>query len=135
VLDTHVWLDVALERGRIAPRVLRKLDAAAKANPLYVAAITPWETAMLARAGKVKVAGSTLDWLTRALHITRTAVAALEPAIAVDAVELPAWEHADPADRIIVATARYLGALLMTREGEILDYAAQTKAVRVLEPS
>ncbi|MGH7298624.1 MAG: type II toxin-antitoxin system VapC family toxin [Polyangiaceae bacterium] len=134
VLDTHVWLHVALGRGRFAPRVIRRLDAAAAASLLYVAAITPWEVAMLARAGKVRVAGPTLDWLTRALHATRAAVASFEPAVAVDAVELPAWDHGDPADRIIVATARHLAAVLVTRDGAILDYAARTKAVRVLEP-
>ncbi len=48
---------------------------------------------------------------------------------------LPAWKHADPADRLIVATARHLNALLVTRDGAILDYAEESKAVRTLEPS
>jgi PIN domain nuclease of toxin-antitoxin system len=57
----------------------------------------------------------------------------LEPAIAVDAGELPLF-HGDPADRMIVATARHLRAILVTRDGKILDYALETKNVRVLEP-
>ena len=44
---------------------------------------------MLVSAGKVKVTGPTLDRLTRSLRLTRTAVAPLDPAIAVDAVDLP----------------------------------------------
>lgn len=135
VLDTHVWLDVALGRGRMAPRTMRRLDAAADAGTLYVAAITPWEIAMLARAGKVRVNAPVLDWLVHALHATRTAVAPLEPAIAVDSVELPAWKHPDPADRLIVATARYLRALLVTRDAEILDYAEDSRALQAAEPS
>jgi PIN domain nuclease of toxin-antitoxin system len=136
LLDTHIWLDVALGRERsIAARVLRRLERAAAAGTLYVAAITPWEIGMLARAGKIRVNGSVLEFLTESLRDTRTAVAPLEPAVAVDAVELPAWDHRDPADRMIVATARYLGAVLVTRDTAILDYASSTKAVRVLAPS
>jgi PIN domain nuclease of toxin-antitoxin system len=59
---------------------------------------------------------------------------AMERVIAVDAVELPPWDHRDPADRMIVATARHIGALFVTRDTAILDYASRTKAVRVLAP-
>jgi len=53
-------------------------------------------------------------------------------AIAVDAVNL-AWDHADPSDRIIVATARRLGAPLVTADPAILEFAASSRAVRVVE--
>ena len=134
VLDTHVWLDLAAGRGRVLPRVMRRLNRAGAGGVLYVAAITPWEVAMLARAGKLRVAGPLLEWLVGALQGTRTAVAPLEPAIAVDAVDLPAWQHGDPADRLIVATARHLGGTLVTRDTAILVYADQVKAVRAIEP-
>jgi len=114
---------------------MRKLDRAGNAGVLYVAAITPWEVAMLARAGKLRVAGTLLEWLVGALQGTRTAVALLEPAVAVDAVELPAWGHGDPADRLIVATARHLDAILVTRDTAILQYAGEAKAVRAIEPN
>jgi PIN domain nuclease of toxin-antitoxin system len=48
----------------------------------------------------------------------------LSPAIAVESWELPGVFRADPADRIIVATARATGATLLTRDRRILDYAA-----------
>jgi PIN domain nuclease of toxin-antitoxin system len=118
----------------VSPRVLRRLDKAADAGALYVAAVTPWEVAMLARAGKVRVGGPVLAFVTEALRETRTAVVPLDAAIGVDAVELPAWDHRDPADRMIVATARALGAVLVTRDGAILEYAETVKAVRVLAP-
>jgi PIN domain nuclease of toxin-antitoxin system len=135
VLDTHIWLDVALGRERaLSARVLRKLDRAAVEGSLYVAAITPWEVATLVRRGKIRVNGSVAEFIAESLRETRTAVAPLEPSIAVDSVELPAWDHRDPADRMIVATARHLGAVLVTRDAAILDYAASRKAVRALEP-
>lgn len=133
LLDTHIWLDVALGRQRgMTTRVLRKCDRAASAGSLYVAAITPWEVAMLARGGKIRVNSPLREFIEESLRETRTAVAPLEPAIAVDAVELPAWDHRDPVDRMIVATARHLEALLVTRDAAILDYASRVKAVRVL---
>ena len=135
VLDTHVWLDVACGRGKLLPRVMRKLERAAAGGVLYLAAISPWEIAMLARAGKLRVRGPVLHWLLEALQATRTAVAELHPAIAVDAVELPSWEHSDPADRLIVATARYLEGTLVTRDQAILRYAARVRTVRAVEPS
>jgi PIN domain nuclease of toxin-antitoxin system len=134
VLDTHVWLGIASGRGRVLPRVMRKLKRAGAGGVLYVAAITPWEVAMLARAGKLRVAGPLLEWLVGALQGTQTAVAPLEPAIAVDAVDLPAWEYGDPADRLIVATARHLDGTLVTRDAAILQYAGEVKAVRAIEP-
>jgi PIN domain nuclease of toxin-antitoxin system len=135
LLDTHVWLDVALGRkSSISARVLRRLESAAKAGTLYVAAITPWEIAMLSSRGRVRVNGPLLEFVTESLRETRTAVVPLEPSIAVDAVELPSWNHRDPADRLIVATARHVGGVLVTRDTAILDYADSAKAVRVLEP-
>ncbi len=134
VLDTHVWLGVALGRERsVATRVRRKIERAAALDSLYVAAITPWEIAMLARAGRIRITGPVLEFVTASLRDTRTAVAGLDPAVAIDAAHLPAWEHRDPADRMIVATARNLGAVLVTRDAAILDYGARSNAVRVLE--
>jgi PIN domain nuclease of toxin-antitoxin system len=135
VLDTHVWLDVAFGRGRLAPRLIRRINAAAFAGELYVAAITAWETAMLVKRGKLKINGPTIEWMHRTFRDTRTAVAPLDVAIAIDAVELPAWTHADPADRLIVATARQMNAVLVTRDEAILEYAYASKAVRTLDPS
>jgi PIN domain nuclease of toxin-antitoxin system len=132
VLDTHAWLWAA--EGRVTAKVARRIDAAGIAGELYVAAITPWEIAMGARRGRIRIRGGVLQWIEEALQRTRVAVASLDPAIAVDAVELPAWAHGDPADRLIVATARRLNAVLVTADTAILEYAAEAKAVRVLEP-
>jgi PIN domain nuclease of toxin-antitoxin system len=135
VLDTHVWLDLAFGRqGSFAKKTLRALERAAGEGAVYVAAITPWEVAMLARAAKIRVAVPIREFVLDSLRDTRTSVAPLDPSIAVDAVELPAWDHRDPADRLIVATARSLGAVLLTRDASILDYAESVKAVRARDP-
>jgi PIN domain nuclease of toxin-antitoxin system len=132
VLDTHafIWAHKGI---RIGKKTERRIMAAAKTHELFVSAITPWEIALGVRRGRIRVAGDVLEWIEEALDSLSCTVASLEPAIAVDAVNLPSWDHADPSDRIIVATARRLGAALVTADGAILDYAAGTKALRVIE--
>ena len=135
VLDTHsfIW---AYTLHRVSPRVTKKIDAAGLQNELYIAAVTPLEIAMAARAQRLRLTGPVLQWLETALQRLRVGIAPLDPSIAVDSVDLPGnWKHSDPFDRVIVATARHLGAVLITADGAILDYAAKVKAVRVLEPS
>ena len=67
---------------------------------------------------------SCLDWARRALA-PLLALAALTPEIAVDCNTLPGRFHSDPADRIITATARVEGMTVVTRDRQILDYAAE----------
>lgn len=131
VLDTHalIWAHAGI---RIPKKTAKRIEAAGKGNQLFISAITPWEIALGVRRGRIKIAGDVLEWLQDALDALTAVVASLEPAIAVDAVELP-WGHADPSDRIIVATARRLGASLVTADTAILAFARSTKAVRVLE--
>ena len=132
VLDTHVFIWAHLG-VRISKTVERRILSAGKSNELFISAITPWEIAMGVRRGRIKIAGNVLDWIQEALDALSALVASLEPAIAVDAVDL-GWDHADPSDRIIVATARRLGAPLITADTAILDFAKATRGVRVVEP-
>ena len=135
VLDTHAFI-WAYTAHRVSAKMARKIDAAGARDALYVAAVTPLEIAMAARLQRLRLNGPVLDWIEAALANLRAAIAPLEPVIAVDAVDLPGnWRHSDPFDRVIVATARRLDAVLVTADTEILDYAARAKAVRVVEPS
>lgn len=111
----------------------REIQRAGSKQELFVSAITPWEIAQGVRWGRIRVAGDVLEWIHEALEALSVAIASLEPSIAVDSVNLPAWDHADPSDRIIVATARKLGAPLVTADQTIIDYALATKAVGVIE--
>lgn len=131
VLDTHalIWAHMGV---RIPKKLARRIEAAGRDHQLFISAITPWEIALGVRRGRIKIAGDALEWIAGALDALSAVVASLEPAIAVDAVDL-AWDHADPPDRIIVATARRLGASLVTADPAILAFASSTRAVRVLE--
>lgn len=131
VLDTHVliWAHMGI---RIPKKVERRIVSAGKDNELFISAITPWEIALGARRERIKIAGDVLEWIQDALDALSVMVASLEPAIAVEAVDL-AWDHTDPSDRIIVATTRRLGASLVTADTTILEFAEATRSVRVIE--
>lgn len=122
LLDTHalVWLVVGDARLRLAVR--RRIEAAAQEQQLWVSAITPWEIGMLVAKGRLVLDRDVMDWLQAALALPGIRVAPLEPAVAVASTRLPGELHGDPADRLIVATARHLGAALVTADAALLAY-------------
>ena len=123
VLDTHalVWLLEGNERlGEKSRGLVRD---AATSRTLYVSAITPWEIAMLVTKGRLAFNREVGQWLNIALAMPGISLVPLSVDISVASTQLPGDFHADPADRIIVATARQLGATLITEDKLILDYA------------
>jgi len=134
LLDTHalVWLMVG--DGRLSPAVAEVVQQAAATNQVYVSAITPWEIAMLVARNRLTFASDIRTWLDQALSQPGITLASLIPAIAVDSVRLPGTIHGDPADRIIVATARNLRATLVTADAKLLTYG-RSGHVAVLDAS
>lgn len=122
LLDTHVlvWLVVGDTRLRLAAR--RRIDAAAQEQQLWVSAITPWEIGMLVAKGRLVLDRDVMDWLQAVLALPGIRLAPLEPTLAVASTRLPGELHGDPADRLIVATARHLGATLVTADASLLTY-------------
>lgn len=122
LLDTHalVWLVAGDVRLRLAAR--RRIEAAAQQQQLWVSAITPWEIGMLVAKGRLVLDRDVMDWVQAALALPGIRVAPLEPAVAVASTRLPDDLHGDPADRLIVATARHLGATLITADAALLTY-------------
>lgn len=63
------------------------------------------------------------DWLRIAIALPGVRLAPLSVEVSVASTRLPGAFRSDPADRIIVATARHLGARLVTEDKLILDYS------------
>jgi PIN domain nuclease of toxin-antitoxin system len=80
---------------------------------------------MLASRYRIVLGKPTAEWVEEALLAPGLSLEPLTPTVAVESCHLPAGFRSDPADHMIVATARVLGATLMTRDRRILDYAAQ----------
>ena len=102
-----------------------KFEGAAAAGALRIAAISLWEIALLASQGRIVLGKSIGLWLEEALADPGPVIDALTPQVAIESYALPEVFHRDPADRLIVATARVASATLMTRDRRILDYAAR----------
>ena len=124
LLDTHafVWLLNGNERlGRKARKAIqRSLEEAA----VLVSAISPWEIAMLVGKGRLVLDRDVGEWLRAALALPGVRLEPLSPEVAVASTRLPGALNSDPADRIIAATARHLGATLITEDRLLLAYGA-----------
>lgn len=124
LLDTHVWIWLmdGMER-EMGAEALEMVRVASARGRVMVSAISVWEVAMLDAKGRVRFSMEAGEWVRRALGAPGLRLAALSPEIAVESARLPGTAHGDPADRILIATARLAGATLVTRDGKILEYA------------
>ena len=116
-----IWLLEGNER--LGPESRALVNASAQADDLYASAITPWEIAMLVSKGRLSFAQEIGEWLRCALALPGIRMVPLSVEISVASTQLPGDFHADPVDRIIVATARHLGATLVTENKLILSYS------------
>jgi len=132
LLDTHCWVwmqfgitsQFSLE-GRAA------LDRAADENRLLLSVISVWEVALLESKRRLELWMDCAAWMEQALRTPGLTLAPLTPEIAIQSTRLPGVLHGDPADRLIVATARAHGAMLMTKDRKLLAYG-RAKHVRVI---
>lgn len=121
LLDTHVVLWATFNESRLGRHAAKTINLASREDRLAVSAITPWEIGLLASKKRINLHKDVLEWIREALAKPGVRLAPLDPEIAVASTRLPFEMHADPADRILVATARRLGATLVTADGALLD--------------
>ena len=119
VLDTASWIWLASDPRRLSSRARRQIEAA---DVALVSAVSVWEVAMLVARRRIALDREVGDWVGLALALPKVELASLDPAIAIRSTQLPGEFHADPADRIIVATALERSAPVVTPDRRILDY-------------
>ena len=125
LLDTcaAIWVveDAPLSRG-----ALDLLAAAADAEvSIYVSPISAWEVGLLVARARLKLLLTPQRWFQRLLEAPGVRLADMSPELLIASSFLPGEPPRDPADRIIVATARDCGATLMTRDRALLKYGEQ----------
>ena len=124
LLDTHVWIWLINGDQRLATSpALRLIHQAASRAEVFVSVISMWEVGMLEAKKRIVLPLDGLEWVRQALKAPGVSLAALTPEIALESSRLPGQFHGDPADRILVATARNLQAALVTQDHWILQYA------------
>jgi PIN domain nuclease of toxin-antitoxin system len=124
LLDTHVWLWYTEgERTRFSRKIEPLVEAAVQRGELLISAISVWEIAVLGALRRIELSQDTRVWVGRALGFPGVRFKGLSPSIAIESTRLPGELHRDPADRILVATARLTGAALVTCDERLLAYA------------
>ncbi len=121
VLDTHIWIWWVHGHAPLSA-AHGKLIQEHEESGLGVCAISCWEVAKLAEKNRLELPIPVDDWMRLALGYPGIMLLALEPRIAVESTRLPDAFHNDPADQIIVATARLMDCPLVTSDERILDY-------------
>jgi len=123
ILDTCTWIWLVSEARRISPAAQEAISGARRKGSAHLSVISCWEVARLVEKGKLSFLFPVEDWIRRALALEGLALQGLTPGICVDSTELPGEFHGDPADQIIVATARRLGAAVVTPDRRIRGYS------------
>jgi PIN domain nuclease of toxin-antitoxin system len=101
-----------------------------EAEGLGISAMSCWEVAKLVEYGRLNLPIPVGEWLDQALAYPGMRLLELTPGIAVESTPLPGTFHRDPADQIIVATARVYACPLVTIDGKILAYQHVQVALR-----
>lgn len=121
VLDTHVWVWWVHASAELSPTNLQSLDAATP-DGLGISIISCWEVAKLVEYGRLKLPCDVEQWLQQSLAHPGVQLLELTPRIVVESTRLPAPFHRDPADQLIVATARVQGVPVATADRKIQNY-------------
>ena len=125
VLDTHIWVWWVHEDQRLTP-AQREAIVASETDVIGVSAISCWEIAKLVEAGRLELPDALEEWFDQALSYPGVELLALTPEIAIESTRLPGEFHRDPADQIIVATARVYECPLLTSDDKIVNYSHVT---------
>ena len=123
LLDTHVLIWLMFGDNRLGSRTKAEIARVGSAGDLLVSAITPWEIGVLVSKRRIDLHRDALVWVREALSMPGVSLISLDPEIAVASTRLPFEMHSDPADRILVATARHMGATLVTAYKALLALA------------
>ena len=126
LLDTHVWVPLALDAKKFDSKAKRRLERAADEGSLLLSTISIWEVAMLSDAGRLRLPPTAAEWARSAIQAARVTLVPVDFDIALDAGRQSAT-HGDPADRIIFATAAVRGATLVTADQKLLAHAKKAK--------
>lgn len=125
LLDTCavIWTGNGQEISTKAVKALD--DSYNQSAPIFVSPYTAWELGVLVSRSRIRLPQAANDWFKNYVSQSGSTLAELSPDILVASSFLPANPPSDPADRIIIATAREYAMTIITRDKKILDYAKQ----------
>jgi PIN domain nuclease of toxin-antitoxin system len=122
LLDTHVWIWWNINSQQLSEKIINLISDAEADFELLLSAISPWEFSKLLEKGRISISCDPEEWILSALDIPRMRLVPITPKIAYRSTILPGIFHEDPADQIIVATARDENATILTKDKKISSY-------------
>jgi PIN domain nuclease of toxin-antitoxin system len=123
LLDTHAWLWWVTGDKRLSTKAATKISEAAKAQSLYISVISIWEIAKKIEQRQLVLDRNLDVWLDSAIKPQELQMIELTRTIMVESCRLPKPFHGDPADQLIVATARDRAATLISKDQKIRTYS------------
>ena len=121
LLDTHTWI-WSHSATKLLSDDVKILIKQTQTDQRAIASISIWEFAMMVTKGHINVKIDPKRWLNNAIGKSGLQVIELTPEIAMESCNLPGGFHKDPADQIIVATARTHNLTLLTKDRKIIEY-------------
>lgn len=122
LLDTHTWIWWNINPGKLSEKVKMLIYDIEGYDELLLSAISPWEFSKLLEKKRLGISCDPEDWIKAALDMPKLRVIQLSPILAYRSTVLPQPFHDDPADQIIVASAREENATILTVDQKILAY-------------
>jgi PIN domain nuclease of toxin-antitoxin system len=122
LLDTCAMIFIANDTP-IDPQASREISEAAYEGRLYLSPMSAWEIGIGVAKGRLNLPLAPLDFVERFIDRMSAQLSAISPAILIASSNLPGSPHGDPMDRILMASARALDMVLVTRDEPILSYS------------
>jgi len=123
ILDTHVLVWWISDPHKLSQNASEIIESEKNNGKLFVSSISVWEIYMLISKGRLKLSMDTDEWISRIEKLPFVEFIPVNNRIAGKSVLLPGEFHSDPVDRIIVATARDVGARLVSCDDRIRGYS------------
>ncbi|TGM97392.1 type II toxin-antitoxin system VapC family toxin [Leptospira dzoumogneensis] len=128
LLDTHIWIWWVSGSDQLKPAERQILDCLSE--PPAIAAVSLWELSLLFQLDRISLNLPIFEWLDLATRPSLVQIIDCSPEVAKELIKLPTDMHRDPADRMILATAKANDLDLITRD-KILDRFAKMDSLRI----
>jgi PIN domain nuclease of toxin-antitoxin system len=122
LLDTHTWIWWNMNPLNLSQRVTEIISNIDAYEEMLLSAISPWEFSKLLEKKRLGISCNPEGWINTAIDMPKLRLVPLSPVLSYRSTVLPPPFHNDPADQIIVATAREENATILTKDEKILAY-------------
>lgn len=122
VLDTSAVLYWTLDPDQLTMAARQAIDGA---DRLVISSISVWEIGLKVKRGKLTIPLSIPEYVDRLDRLDKLEILPVDVRTWLENLDLK-WEHRDPADRTVVATARLLGCPLIASDKRIASFYGET---------